>query len=216
MRKIHDKIAADFSANGPFREFAERMRTDVEGLRSRYMHWYAGRDVFGELANPSPGDLDSNIALIHDLEDYFRYENPFDQKFYGDYTPAQRIGTVGEHPDDAASPTSDQPFGDYRHNSTSVKENNAWIQTARAHDAPVWAGPSVTTGRMLTFAKAAGATPEELTALAWGLWSFWNTSYNTGRSGIHTFHEVMDIARAFGVDYTPFQYPDHPPGTEEP
>jgi hypothetical protein len=93
------------------------------------MHWYAGRDVFGELANPHPGDLDSNIALIHDLEDYFRYENPFDQKFYGDYTPDQRIGTVGEHPDDAASPMTDQPFGDYRHNSTPVKENNAWIHT---------------------------------------------------------------------------------------
>jgi hypothetical protein len=216
MRKINDKIAADFAADGDFARFAQQMRTDVGELRSRYMFWYVGRDVFAELAHPSPGQLDRNIAILHDLEDYFRYENPFQKKLYGDYERDQRVGSVGADPDDKTAPVSDQPLGDYRSNWTSVKEDNPWIRTARAHDAPVWAGPSVTTGRMLNFAKAAGATPEELTALAWGVWSFWNTSYNTGWSGIHTFHEVMDIARGFGVDYTPFQYPDHPPGTENP
>jgi hypothetical protein len=207
MRCVSRQIDADFASDGQFADHAKRMKLDLGKLRSRYWWWYLGADIFANLQNPAPANLDKNVSILHDLEDYFRYGNKWKREAYGDFR--DRKGTVGERPDDAMSATHDQDLGDYRTNWTSVKETNPWIQTARAHATPVWAGPSVTTGRMLTFAQACGAGGAQLGALAWGIWAFWNTSYYSGMSGIHTFHEVMDIARGFGVAYTPFQYPAH-------
>jgi len=51
----------------------------------------------------------------------------------------------------------------------------------------------------------------EKTALAWAAFAFWNRRYYSHQAGAHRFHEVMDVAKAYGVDYTPFQYSD-PPG----
>jgi hypothetical protein len=214
MRIVHAKINAEFGDEGEMQEFAQRMRTDLGNLRSRYWWWYIGADILANLESPAAGKLDKNVSILHDLEDYFRYGNKWKKEAFGDWKKELRKGTVGDDPDDREAKTEDKDLGDYRTNWTSVKEENAWIQTARAHDMPVWAGPSVTTGRMLTFVQNCGAGQGEMTALAWGIWSFWNVSYYSGMSGIHTFHEVMDVARQFGVAYTPFEYPDHPPGGE--
>jgi hypothetical protein len=214
MRLVHAQIDRDFEGEGEFAEFAKRMKTDLGKLRSRYWWWYMGANILNNLENPSRAALDKNVSILHDLEDYFRYENKWKKEAYGDWKKELRKGTIGENPDDRTSGTRTDGLGDYRTNWTSVKEDNAWIQTARSHDMPVWAGPSMTTGRMLTFLSKCGADTAQLSALAWGIWAFWNTSYYSGMSGIHTFHEVMDIAHGFGVAYTAFEYPAHALGVK--
>ncbi|MEZ4398573.1 MAG: DUF4157 domain-containing protein [Kofleriaceae bacterium] len=215
MQLINAQVATDFGEGGKFEQYAAKMKKSVGALRKEYWWWYLGQDIFTNLANPTPAKLDRNISIIHDLEGYFRSAGRKVELdgFYGDWQKRDRKGTVGEDPDDGGSKLDlDGDLGDYRKDDQStLKEDNAWVRTARAHSMPVWAGPSVTTGRMLTFAQACGAGGGELTALAWGLWAFWTTSYFTSFSWVHTFHEVMDVARGFGVAYTPFEYPDDPP-----
>ena len=89
----------------------------------------------------------------------------------------------------------------------TLKENSGFVMAARVQGMPVWAGPSFTTARMMHMAASAEAGPEELEALAWGIFGFWNQCYPTSSTWIHRFHEVMDMAANWGVPYEPFAYP---------
>jgi hypothetical protein len=86
----------------------------------------------------------------------------------------------------------------------NTDEASPWVVEARANNAALSAGPSATTAQVLTLAVAIGATLEEKTALAWGLFAIWNTM-PMHQSGTHRFHEVMAVAAGFGVPYDRFQ-----------
>jgi hypothetical protein len=104
----------------------------------------------------------------------------------------------------------------YRANSTTVNEDYDWVKTARAHGALLWAGPSHTTATMMfTLRSLSEKVPaidvKHMEAVAWAIFGFWNKDFFTFKDGYHTFHEVMDIAKGYGVPYTPFTYPAEPP-----
>jgi len=103
------------------------------------------------------------------------------------------------------------PSSNFRNDKGTLLESNAIIYAARHMKMPLYAGPSYTTGRMMQFATWAGASDTELEALAWALFAFWNQDYYQSQTMVHTFHEVMDMANNYGVDYTVFEYPDAPP-----
>ncbi|EPX61861.1 hypothetical protein D187_010480 [Cystobacter fuscus DSM 2262] len=91
------------------------------------------------------------------------------------------------------------------HVSTRDPENPL-TETADMHFMPVWAGNSQTTARMLDFAQWLGASPQELEAMAWCIFAYWRVSYDKSATPYHTFHEVMDVAHNYGVQYEPFIY----------
>jgi hypothetical protein len=94
----------------------------------------------------------------------------------------------------------------------TLKEHSGFVMAARVQGIPLWAGPSLTTGRLMRMAEWAGASAQEYEALAWGIFAFWNQCYPTSSTWVHRFHEVMDMAVNWGVPFTPFTYPkDIPP-----
>jgi hypothetical protein len=97
------------------------------------------------------------------------------------------------------------PAGPQQH--FTLKENSGFVMAARVQGMPMWAGPSFTTARLMHMAQLAAAPPEELEAMAWGIFGFWNQCYPTSSTWIHRFHEVMDMAANWGVPYEPFAYP---------
>ena len=58
--------------------------------------------------------------------------------------------------------------------------------------------------------RAVGATPAETEAAAWTIFAFWNQTAHRKRGEIHTFHEVMVVAHAYGVPYVLYQYGNVP------
>jgi len=66
----------------------------------------------------------------------------------------------------------------------------------------------------MQMAHWAGGDQDEKTAMAWGIFAFWNQDYFTSYSGVHRFHEVMDMSKNYGVPYTPFAYPLTSPAGE--
>jgi hypothetical protein len=59
--------------------------------------------------------------------------------------------------------------------------------------------------------KVPAVDVSHLEAVAWAIFAFWNKDFFTFKDGYHTFHEVMDIAKGYGVPYEPFTYPSEPP-----
>ncbi|MES2441542.1 MAG: hypothetical protein V4574_01820 [Pseudomonadota bacterium] len=78
---------------------------------------------------------------------------------------------------------------------------------SRLFSAPVWAGRSMTTARMMQMVEMLGGGAAHKTAVAHALFAYWKRTYNKGLTPIHTFHETMDVAHNFGVPYEPFHYP---------
>lgn len=104
-----------------------------------------------------------------------------------------------------------------RHNVGTRDEYDPVTVLARAHNVPIEAGRSMTTARILELCtKALNDDPEgrelhergksELDAVAQGIFAYWAAQYNQALTPIHTYHEVMDVARQYGVEYTPFHY----------
>jgi hypothetical protein len=90
-------------------------------------------------------------------------------------------------------------------------EGADWTREARDNNAPLSAGPSATTAQLLTLAVKVGASADEKTALAWGIFAFFNKSLHLHKSGTHRFHEVMSVAAGYGVPYEAWAYPEEPP-----
>ncbi|WP_294962456.1 DUF4157 domain-containing protein [uncultured Flavobacterium sp.] len=104
-----------------------------------------------------------------------------------------------------------------RHNVGTRDEYDPVTVLARANGVPIEAGRSMTTARMLELCTLAlNDNPEgrelhskgesELDALAQGIFAYWAAQYNQSLTPIHTYHEVMDVARKYGVEYRPFHY----------
>ena len=80
--------------------------------------------------------------------------------------------------------------------------------TAMLFNAPMLAGKSMTTARMLELVEWAGGDANDKIAVAWAIFAYWKALYPASTVPFHTFHEVMDIAKNYGVPYAPFYYPD--------
>ena len=80
--------------------------------------------------------------------------------------------------------------------------------TAMLFNAPMLAGKSMTTARMLELVEWAGGAADDKIAVAWAIFAYWKVLYPASTVPFHTFHEVMDIAKNYGVPYAPFYYPD--------
>lgn|GEM_PF-4085192 len=94
-----------------------------------------------------------------------------------------------------------------RRNVGTRLENNPDTLLARLMSAPITAGRSMTTARMLQLVEKVGGSDEEKTAAAYALFAFWARTYNQGLTPVHTFHETLDVAQNFGVPYKAFHYP---------
>lgn len=86
-----------------------------------------------------------------------------------------------------------------RMNVSTPDEDSDWTSGARWADVPVWAGPSYTTHFILTVAKESGATGNEIRALAYSVFAYWNQCYPHTATPVHRLYGVMTAAREFGV-----------------
>lgn len=200
--------------------------TGAKGARrGEYFHWYKNVKNIKTMMQQGTGDFKQAIANIHDVSTVMLNNVGFGKSnvakgvldthatnndFMGTVEKDDGNGTGGK------TTSREQIKIGYRANSTTVNENYDWVQTARAHGALLWAGPSHTTATMMfTLRNLAAKVPnidvKHMEAVAWAIFGFWNKDFFTFKDGYHTFHEVMDVAKGYGVPYTPFTYPSEPP-----
>ncbi|MFI6055856.1 DUF4157 domain-containing protein [Streptomyces violascens] len=172
-----------------------------------------GGGIQAVLRSPESFPFREKIMVLHDLMEYFGPARHFPPTMGTD-----RLTDIGV--DDTWSTSSIDPAtgvrnqqaqdrgqnprkwqGGKEHPSTR-NENSDTTKLARAHKAPVWAGQSYTAARMFNLARDVGGTPQEIAAVAWGIFAFWRVDFDhTTAFAYHTLHEVMDIAQNFGVPY---------------
>ncbi|HET9624796.1 MAG TPA: DUF4157 domain-containing protein [Kofleriaceae bacterium] len=170
-----------------------------EQTRGRYAGWTYGQqgDTIGQTLQAPPADVQGRIAFIADYALAQRHR-AFEVTGSNKKTWSDTMA-LGVTPELAA--------GRATHHNTD--EGAPWVQQARAKQSPLSAGPSATTAQVLTLAVAVQATVDEKTALAWALFGIWNTM-PTHMSGTHRFHEVMAVAKGYGVPYNDFEYSEPP------
>ncbi|MER5357680.1 DUF4157 domain-containing protein [Streptomyces sp. NPDC002785] len=162
------------------------------------------------LDTPEDYGVRDKMIVLHDVYDYFKMRNVGrkDPETAGNGafpdTPDGGPGSpylqnTQELSPDGTRKTSSTDRG----SKTTVRDEKApSTKMARSNRIPVWAGASHTTARLLHLGRTAGATPEELNAVALGIFSFWRIDYDhTADLAAHTLHEVLDIASNFGVPY---------------
>ncbi len=103
-----------------------------------------------------------------------------------------------------------------RHNVGTRNEFDPVTVIARSFNAPIEAGRSMTTARLLEMCRQVladsdevelqGKGQTELDAVAHAIFAYWAAAYNTSLTPVHTYHEVMDVASTYGVEYRPFHY----------
>jgi hypothetical protein len=84
-----------------------------------------------------------------------------------------------------------------RHNTQSLKEKEDWTLYARQERIPVSAGASGSMDRMYRLARDAGATNDELVALALAGHYVFNQVYTWISNDPHTFYEIMDTLHRY-------------------
>ncbi len=182
-----------------FHEVHRAHLRSAEQRGARYAGWTYGQvgDSVGDGLRAPPQDLQGQIAFIADYA------------LGAKYRAFEAIGQTQEdsHATMDQGVTPELMAARAGHHNTA--ESSPWVQKAREHQSPLSAGPSATTGQVLTLATAVGATLQEKQALAWALFGIWN-KMPTNRSGTHRFHEVMVVAKAYGVPYIDFEYSAHP------
>ncbi|MEU4173666.1 DUF4157 domain-containing protein [Streptomyces sp. NPDC026589] len=160
------------------------------------------------LDNPAQFDVRDKVIVLHDVYDYFK---PRNETRKDPETAGQ--GVLPRDPDDKMLESSQEMKRDGTRkvsgpdrgsvlHGTTRNETAQSTRMAREHRIPVSAGQSFTTGRLLHLGREVDATPEELSAMALGIFAFWRIDYDhTVELAAHTLHEVLDIAANFGVPY---------------
>jgi hypothetical protein len=184
-------------------------------------------NLYKVIQNPEGYDLVDKMIVWHDVTEYlYGSKNHFEAHYAGrailpEATPAEQkstwsIGYAGER----KSETTDRGLTDYEHDEklqaaipdSSEEGEMPWDEMrnesspvtkfARENFLPIWSGQSYTAMRMFKMAQWAGADKDEMTALAWSIFSFWRLHYDhRAPEAYHTLHEVMDIAHNFKVEY---------------
>lgn len=189
--------------------------------RGEYFHWYKNVKNIKNMMQQGTGDFKQAIANIHDVSTVMLNNQGFGANSANFAkgilkTHATNDDFMGTVEGEDGNTTRKQIKIGYRANSTTVNEDYDWVKTARAHGALLWAGPSHTTATMMfTLRSLSEKVPaidvKHMEAVAWAIFGFWNKDFFTFKDGYHTFHEVMDVAKGYGVPYTPFTYPSEPP-----
>jgi hypothetical protein len=97
----------------------------------------------------------------------------------------------------------------------SNEEQHASFAYARTHQIPMWGRHSYTAARMMRLAQQAGATQDEVAAVAYAVMAFWRRDYDHRSIPYHTLHEIMDFTPHFGLAYNPAtRYADAQAATE--
>ncbi len=174
------------------------------------------------------------VIVLHDLMEYFGKKKRWNPRTQGenqipDPGDPKRYLTTTDINEKGERIESDEDRGQQE---LKLKRESGWeteefpstrsesaksTRLARKHQIPVWAGSSFTAMRMLNLAEFVEGTQDELSAVAWAIFSFWRLHYDhTDDLAYHTLHEVMDIAQNFGIPYNMLdRYQDvqrHAPG----
>ncbi|WP_063741591.1 eCIS core domain-containing protein [Saccharothrix syringae] len=176
--------------------------------RDDYLNTLPGinQGVHHVLENPEEYTFLDKVVVLHDLMEYFGEQRPWNP-------PGAGTGLLPD-PGAGASLATTGIVGGVRTTTThrgrvagfasTRDEQEDSTRFARQHNLPVWSGSSHTTVHLLNLARWAGASVEEMTAVAHGIFAFWRLLYDhTSTMAPHTLHEVMDMARNFGVPYDP-------------
>jgi hypothetical protein len=167
-----------------------------------FFYGWRRRDVF---RRPASHSQTAKISVIADASKYLHHEKHLERM----WVPEDKNVGTAEEKDGKLKIVSLKDF-----DIPDSSELNEWhdvIKTARDKGMPLAQGPSYTTGMMMQLAEWARANAREREALAWALFAFWNKDYWNSHTLSHTFHEVMDMARNYGVRYDPFVIPVEPP-----
>ncbi|CAL9535051.1 hypothetical protein SUDANB145_04103 [Streptomyces sp. enrichment culture] len=166
------------------------------------------------MRNPEKFGFRDKLITLHDLQEYFGRADRGEPTQGTDWLPGtsrqELQSTAGFDAEGKRRTTSDRgnttlrrpPVGVSARQPSVRNEDSETTKLARAKNMPVWAGQSFRAARMMKMAQTAGASQEEIAAVAWGVFSFWRVHYDhTSTLAYHTLHEVMDIAQNFGVPY---------------
>lgn len=225
LRAVHTKI----QTLGAYRRNA--IMNELSTYCGSYFMYYRrtrfGTNVGSYIGNPQAAYVTTNIAIFHDLMEYFLSKYDRDGQGRGPHMPKKTAGQglIREEARYEMGSLEYQDlrgrqmvvnfplFDDYRNNLATPNESSGQTQSARQHDMPMWASHSWTTLRLMALVKwASGDNLDHYEAVAWAIFAFWNRTVLQGMHPIHRFHEVMDIAKNYGVYYREFRYPDHAPG----
>ncbi|TWF34920.1 hypothetical protein FHW36_110120 [Chitinophaga polysaccharea] len=178
------------------------------------------------LTNPGAFRLRDKVIFLHDITEYFGKHQPWNPVTAGqhlipvdndaDAMVTTDVDATGERTATETALTKEKDkVKDKRARgmgltTASRDEDAPSTKLARRLNLPVWAGQSMTTVRMLNMAQWAGGRPAEFNALAQAIFAFWRLEYNhTSDFAYHTLHEVMDMAKNFGVTYKTPPNPGH-------
>jgi hypothetical protein len=170
------------------------------------------------LENPGAFPLRDKVILLHDLTEYFGKHQPWNPVTAGqhlipvdnddDARVTTDVDATGERTTTETALTREKDRGKDKRargmglTTASRDEDAPSTKLARRLNLPVWAGQSMTTVRMLNMAQWAGGRTAEFNALSQAIFAFWRLEYNhTSDFAYHTLHEVMDMAKNFGVTY---------------
>ncbi|OJT23145.1 hypothetical protein BO221_19935 [Archangium sp. Cb G35] len=207
-----------------------RILNELRTFSGAYWLYYRrtrfGIGIASYIQNPNPAWVTTNIAIYHDLMEFFlsKYERDgTPRKHFPKKTAGQGLIREEEQYEFGSFQYTDlrgqtvtvniKLGDDYRNTLSTPNESVEVTQSARDKDMLMWASHSWTTLRLMQLVKwASGNNLDHYEAVAWALFAFWNRTMLQGIHPIHRFHEVMDIAKNFGVYYREFTYPDHAPG----
>jgi hypothetical protein len=204
----------------------QELRTFSGSYAAYYRRTRFGISIADYIQNPDPTWVTTNIAIFHDLMEYFlsKYERDgTPRKHFPKKTAGQgmireeeryEFGSLQYQDLRGNLITVNTKLGDdYRNNLATPNESHGPTESARARNMPMWASHSWTTLRLMQLVKwASGDNLDHYEAVAWAIFAFWNRTVLEWVHPVHRFHEVMDIAKNFGVYYREFTYPDHAPG----
>ena len=187
------------------------IRSGHSGVYKFYYGFFSpGKEFTGVFTNPYRYSVGKLIAVLHDAMDLYSRQmgavavnvsskeiRPKEARGPGTHIVRQKIGGTAQF-------RRKDPKRKLR--GIATIESRGSIQTARKYNMPVSAGPSFTTARMLTMCEKSGCNVQQLESVALGLFAFWNDVYNKSATSVHRYHFVMDMAKNFGVEYTPGKY----------
>lgn len=184
--------------------YAPILEKEARKKSERYSIYYSGLinvvlgtgNIQNALITKMPSDLNNRIALASDYSSFLRKLN--------------KVGKLDEKLDWelllAEDHSKARPAN--KNNKWNPNESSQWVKEARFHSAPLSAGPSATTAQLMTLCVEIGASAQEKEAMAWGIFSFFNQGLNLNHTGTHRFHEVMDVAKQYGVAYEKWIMPE--------
>ena len=202
----------------------------IGSYSKKYSHWYPSGGIKKCLTDPLNVQFQHRVAAIHDVVDAFstideKFDIVPDSKCKGTILVPDGVGGYTHHQVDLADADGNLVFRDGHLGSRhcTLKEENEIIMSYRKSNMPTGFGPSFTTGRTLQFCNRLCSKNNAhlhkahwLNACAWGLFAFWNIYYEFKFSRSHRFQEVMDMARNYGVPWTPYSYPASCPNDDNP